>query len=78
MLCIKRNTAWTSSYIKELDSNYLSALYTNLMFSELGSGEGDILISMISFSRSGIFSFREVVDIFLGFDIESVLLAWRE
>lgn len=48
------------------------------MFSEFGSGEGDILISIINFSKSGMFYLREVVDIFLGFATESVVLEWRE
>jgi len=39
---------------------------------------GDILISIISFYKSGIFYFNDAVDIFLIFVIESVLLLCKE
>ena len=78
MLCINRYTACTSSDTWALDYSYFKDWYIFLMLSPLVSGMGVILMSMMSFSRSGIFYFREAVDIFRGLAIESFLLLWRE
>lgn len=48
------------------------------MESAVVSGPGEILISIINFSKSGIFYFKEAVDNLRGFDIESFLLLCKE
>jgi len=42
------------------------------------SRPGEILMSLISFSRSGTFYLRDAVELFLALAIEEFLLLWRE
>lgn len=82
IVSINRLTVATSSLILAFLSKALSDFIIVLTWSwselEIPWDIGDILISMMSFSKSGIFSLSEVIDIFLFLLTESALLFWRE